>query len=236
MRRVGRVAPVAPPRAHDAHRRLAAFHVPRLHRARLRPQQQSAGQIERVLHVARDVVRGRVQGVEVVVLRFDVGPVGHGEAHAAEDRRGLVDELLDRMQPAAARPAPGQGKIERAGLGHLRRRLQRRLALGHRRRHARLEAVEGLAHRRFVRRARQLRQRLRRQSIYFLDVHECSSKSRVFHAMEKSFPHCGKIPVHFSTSWKNRKHEKRLQPRGKTSLSPKTRSNPGGSNRSKAPP
>jgi len=34
-------------------------------------------------------------------------------------------------------------------------------------------------------------------------------KIAFFHAVENSFPHCGKIPEHFSTPWKNRKHEKR---------------------------
>ena len=54
------------------------------------------------------MVGGGVERVEAMPLGLDVGAVGEGEAHAAEDLDGAVLELGDGMQRAGPRGGPGR--------------------------------------------------------------------------------------------------------------------------------
>ena len=65
----------------------------------------------RVERVLRGAGRGAVEGLEVVVVRLDLGPLGHGEAQAGEDRDDLVAHLDQGVPRAARGPAPRQGEI-----------------------------------------------------------------------------------------------------------------------------
>jgi hypothetical protein len=67
---------------------------------------------ERVLHVARGVVRREVQGLEVVVVELDLRARRDLEAELGEDRLHLAPELGDQMEPALVATPPGQGHVD----------------------------------------------------------------------------------------------------------------------------
>ena len=98
MRLVG-VAAIGAAGADHADRRLLRQHGAHLHRARVRAQDLAravrAGiEKERVVHVARRMIRRKVQLGEIIVVALDVRPFGDGKAHVGEDRR-------------ESRPSPG---------------------------------------------------------------------------------------------------------------------------------
>ena len=93
-----------------------------------RPQARDlAGEIERVLHVARRMLGRHVERFEVVVVVFDLGAFEHLIAQAREDRLDLLAHDRQRMAMADLRGAAGQGDVDRADRRF--RRLERGLAL-----------------------------------------------------------------------------------------------------------
>ena len=57
------------------------------------------------------MVRRRVEGGEVVEAVFEFRTLDDGEAEAAEDARGLVDDARERMLHAEAEPAAGEREV-----------------------------------------------------------------------------------------------------------------------------
>ena len=82
----------------------------------MRAQQAAVFQPECILHVARGVVGGDVEGVEVVVLGFDLGAVDYGEAEGREELFEFLLDLRDRMQSAGADAGGGGGEVEPLGV------------------------------------------------------------------------------------------------------------------------
>ena len=80
-------------------------------------------QVERVLHVARGVLRRHVQRVEAVPLVLGFRPLDGGEAHAREDLLELVAHDGQRMAMAEARHPPRQRHVDGAGGRGVLRRL-----------------------------------------------------------------------------------------------------------------
>jgi hypothetical protein len=72
-------------------------------------------QVERVLHLPRRMIGRDVEGGEVVPVVLDVGTLGPGEAHLAEDRGDLVHHLADRMQRALVLRARRQRDVDLLG-------------------------------------------------------------------------------------------------------------------------
>ena len=107
-----RVGAVHAPRAEHLDGRLFALHHADLPRRSLRTEQKFAADEEGVLHIARGVVGGDVERLEVVVVLLDLRPLEHVEAHARED----VDQLLldegDGVDGTAARELRGHGHVD----------------------------------------------------------------------------------------------------------------------------
>src|SRR5204862_495408 len=66
----------------------------------------------RVLHVARRMIARDVERLEVVIVGLDLGPLGHREAEAGEDRDDLVVNARQRMERSLRRPAAGKREVE----------------------------------------------------------------------------------------------------------------------------
>ena len=84
-------------------------------------QQLVVGEIEGVLHVPRRVVRGNVQGGEVVVIAFDLRPFLHPVTEARENIHDFLDRADQRMAMARGGKPGRHGHVQRfAGdaLGH----------------------------------------------------------------------------------------------------------------------
>ena len=96
MRRVDRFVPVDPAGRDDLERRAALSQLPDLHGRRVRAEEKRrvrlAVQEERVLCVARRMLRRKVQGLEVVEVVLDLGAVRDRVAHPEED---LLDPPAD---------------------------------------------------------------------------------------------------------------------------------------------
>ena len=61
-----------------------------------------SGEEDRVLHIARRMIRRKVQRLEVVVVGLDLGAFADGVAHRLEDRDDLVHRAHDGMLRAQA--------------------------------------------------------------------------------------------------------------------------------------
>ena len=72
-------------------------------------------QVERVLHVARGVVRRHVQGFEVVVVVLGLRPVEDLVALAREDRLEALSHHGQGMAAADARRAAGERDVDGPG-------------------------------------------------------------------------------------------------------------------------
>ena len=89
------------------------------------PEQEIALDEERVPLVPGRVVGREVEGLEVVVVRLDLGALLDGETHAQEDPLDLLFEKRERMGPADVALPAGQGQVRPEGrrggrgLGHL---------------------------------------------------------------------------------------------------------------------
>src|SRR6267143_2268913 len=126
VRHVG-VAAVYLPRRDDADGRLARLeHGADLHRARVRAQdargrlgrslwrrrQRRGVERERVLHVARRVVDGETELLEVVDVPLDLRTVGDVEPQAGEDLDNVVHRQRDRVAVTELLRAPGERDVE----------------------------------------------------------------------------------------------------------------------------
>ena len=107
---VGRVPAVGPAGGDDVDRRRLRRHHPDLHGRGVGAQQRRLGlaqlHVEGVPHAAGRMGGGHVEGLEVVPVGLDLGPLGHRVAHADEDVLQLAAGLVDEVEVAAASPAP----------------------------------------------------------------------------------------------------------------------------------
>ena len=118
MRLVGIAAVGA---AWDDHpdRRLLRQHRAHLDRARMGAQ-NFAGPIragvekEGVVHVARRMIRRKVQFRKIIIVALDIRPFGDGKAHVVENHRELIHHLAHRMDAPGLDPmrARRQGDID----------------------------------------------------------------------------------------------------------------------------
>ena len=70
---------------------------------------------EGVPQVARRMMLGDVEQLEVVLLALHLGRAVHLEAHLGEDAVHLAQRLRGDVQPPARRPPPGQGHVQALG-------------------------------------------------------------------------------------------------------------------------
>ena len=91
-----------------------ATHRADLHRRGVRAQQPPVREIERVVHRARGMIRRDVERFEVVEVVFDLGPGGHIEAGAPEQRLDAQARARDGMQRAPLFAAPRQRDVDAA--------------------------------------------------------------------------------------------------------------------------
>src|SRR5580704_7978874 len=153
MRLVG-IAPIGAAGADDPDRRLLGEHRAHLHRARVGAQNLPFALVirleeERVVHLERRMAGREVELGEIVVVAFDVRPLGDGEAHLSENGGDLVHHLADRMDAPSlgAGQRDGQGDVERLAL-ELRlegRALEHRAPRRQRLRDLILQRVDGCA-------------------------------------------------------------------------------------------
>jgi hypothetical protein len=73
------------------------------------------GDEQRVLRVARGMVRRKIQRLEVVVIGFDLGTFFDRVAQIAEDGDDLVHRLDDGMLRADGTANAGKGDVEALG-------------------------------------------------------------------------------------------------------------------------
>ena len=152
MRRVPVIAEHAA-RHEDADRRLLAHHGAHLHRARMctehfRQRVVALLQEEGVMCLARRVAFREVQRGEVVPVILDVRALCHAEAHVAEDRGDLLENLHNRVQRALPRQRRGRQRqvdLFAHQLGLKGFGLQRALAAAHGVFDPGLEGIEGRA-------------------------------------------------------------------------------------------
>jgi hypothetical protein len=78
-----------------------------------------AGDEQRVLGVARGMVRREVERLEIVVVGLDLGAFADGIAHRFEDGDDLVHHAQHRMLDADGTLDAGQSDVEAVG-GQLR--------------------------------------------------------------------------------------------------------------------
>ena len=141
MREVEVVAAIDAAGDDDADRRLEGLHVADLHRRGVRAQQRRRAdlrlrrtaaercpsvrapgpaddrrlQVERVLHVARGMIRRHVERFEVVEVVFDFRPFEDLVAHAREDVFDLLADAHQRVHAAERQLAAGQRHVDGAG-------------------------------------------------------------------------------------------------------------------------
>ena len=78
----------------------------------MRAQQAAVGQIERVVHGSRRVVRRNIEGFEVVIVVFDLGSPRDIEAGVQKNRFDAGQGQADRMGIARQTAAPRQRHID----------------------------------------------------------------------------------------------------------------------------
>jgi len=125
---VGIVAAVDLARNDDAHGRLLLFHGANLHGrsvgAEKERRRRALGQIdiERVHVVADRMEFGNIQGLEIVVRRFDFGAFDDGEADGEEDVFNFLEDLADQVMRADGRMTPGRERSTRSRRARILRR------------------------------------------------------------------------------------------------------------------
>ena len=72
-------------------------------------------EVQRVLHVARGMLRRHVERFEVVVVVFELGALDDEEAEAGEDRLDALAQDRQRMAVADARTTAGQRDVDGVG-------------------------------------------------------------------------------------------------------------------------
>ncbi|MPM72572.1 hypothetical protein SDC9_119548 [bioreactor metagenome] len=115
MRRVDVVDAEHAPGAEYAYRRLFGEHRPHLHGRGVRPEHRVFIDVERVLHVARRMVFGDVEQLEVIFVKLDLRPFAHFKAHADEYIAYFAIHQRDRVQPARSRLDARRGHVNRLG-------------------------------------------------------------------------------------------------------------------------
>jgi hypothetical protein len=73
---------------------------------------RTVGQVERVLHVARGMLRRHVERFEVVVVVFELGPADHLIPHPRENRFDAVADDGERVTVTERQGAPRQGDVD----------------------------------------------------------------------------------------------------------------------------
>ncbi len=118
--RVGRIVAMNFSWAHDAHRRLHLLHSADLHRRSMRAEQQPItlwlrflpGDDERILRVARGMIRRKVQRLEIVVISLNLRTFLDRVPKIPEDAHNLVHRL-DHGMFGAKRPAnAGESNVD----------------------------------------------------------------------------------------------------------------------------
>src|SRR6185369_1026743 len=107
----------------DAHWGPHLLHRADLYRRRVRAQHQAiallllllVGDEERVLGIARRMVRWEIQGFKIVVVAFDFGTLGDGVAHLHEDIDELVENSENRMLNSKRFANAGEGDVDALG-------------------------------------------------------------------------------------------------------------------------
>ena len=103
-----RVAAVNAAWGNDPHRRFAgSLHGAHLHWRGMRAQQAPVGEIERVVHGTRRVVRGNVQGLEIVEVVFHLGAFRHGKPRFAKKLFDALARTRHRVQTAYSAATAG---------------------------------------------------------------------------------------------------------------------------------
>ena len=125
VRRVHFVVSVDAARHDQPQRRAALAHLADLDGRGVRAQEQRRRRRpvdeERVLRVARRMLRRKVQRLEVVVVVLELRTVGDRVAHAEEDALDPPPHDRDRVQAAGSRAPRRERRIDgRAGLARLR--------------------------------------------------------------------------------------------------------------------
>src|SRR4029077_15216215 len=98
----------------DTHWRRLFLHGANLHRRRVRAQQMRrarAGDVESVHIVARGMMLGNIEGLEIVVGSFDLRPFHHAEADGKENAKELLISLTDQMARADGALDAGKRKV-----------------------------------------------------------------------------------------------------------------------------
>ena len=119
--RIHLVPPVAAAGGDDLDRRLPLLQNTDLHGGGLRPQEpppvRTGGQIQikSVRLIPRRMVRMGVEGVEVVMLRLDLRPVGQGETQPMKDVDDAVERLREDMDGSRGIRFARQGGIHSGG-------------------------------------------------------------------------------------------------------------------------
>ncbi len=70
------------------------------------------GDIKRVVHLPRGMIGRDVELGEIVIVEFDVGTLGNGEAEIGEDRGYFVQHLAHRVDGASGLGTHGQGDVD----------------------------------------------------------------------------------------------------------------------------
>src|SRR5450756_864741 len=109
---IHRVAAIASAGGNHPYRRTPSFHRPDLNRRRMCTQKHAGRQVERVLHIARGVVRGDVERLEIVVFLLDFWTLFYIESHGQKDGLDLLLDLREDMFLAGRHELPRQGKID----------------------------------------------------------------------------------------------------------------------------
>ena len=98
------VGPIGAARHNNTNWRLGGFHGADLHRRGVGAQNLALSlgigrQIESVMFLARRMLFGDVQRGEVVMVGFDIRPLGNGKSHLGKDRHDLFNRSRQRMKP-----------------------------------------------------------------------------------------------------------------------------------------
>ena len=90
---------------------LVAAHVTDLHRRGMGTQQAPVVEIERIGSWRR-MVRGNVEGLEIVEIVLDLRPVGDLEAHVPEQGLEAAQRAADGVQAAGTQASAGQADVQ----------------------------------------------------------------------------------------------------------------------------
>ena len=84
----------------DLDRRFVIQHNSCLHRRSLRTKQNIVGNIERILHISRRVIRRNIEKLEVVVIKLHFRSFFYFKPHSGKSVYHQISRNGQRMQPA----------------------------------------------------------------------------------------------------------------------------------------